>query len=187
MATSFSDGRSRSTRREPPTMGKQLVNFITYGCESSAPFFVIYKARDEEISLLYWLICAYTFFLRNLLKRSFTWTVYCYLQTRCPLWYMVRLSSPTCDLGTCWAVLWVWTLGNFTCSQQIFNLLTACYAKWHVGQQQRYATSACPWPSSVDFPMSGLIRSFLLQQYAVMLSWASLCAVFPLVSRKGLS
>jgi hypothetical protein len=36
MAISFSGGRSRSTRREPPTMGKQLVNFIT--CESSAPF-----------------------------------------------------------------------------------------------------------------------------------------------------
>jgi hypothetical protein len=35
MATSFSGGRSR---REPPTMGKQLVNFITCGCESSAPF-----------------------------------------------------------------------------------------------------------------------------------------------------
>ena len=29
MATSFSGGRSRSTQREPPTMGKQLVNFIT--------------------------------------------------------------------------------------------------------------------------------------------------------------
>jgi hypothetical protein len=29
MATSFSGGRSRSTRREPLTMGKQLVNFIT--------------------------------------------------------------------------------------------------------------------------------------------------------------
>ena len=27
MATSFSGGRNRSTRREPPTMGKQLVNF----------------------------------------------------------------------------------------------------------------------------------------------------------------
>jgi len=26
MATSFSGGRSWSTRREPPTMGKQLVN-----------------------------------------------------------------------------------------------------------------------------------------------------------------
>jgi hypothetical protein len=26
MATSFSGGGSRSTRREPPTMGKQLVN-----------------------------------------------------------------------------------------------------------------------------------------------------------------
>ena len=35
MAASFSGGRSRSTRREPPTMGKQLVNFITCGCESS--------------------------------------------------------------------------------------------------------------------------------------------------------
>jgi hypothetical protein len=25
-------------------MGKQLVNFVTCGCDSSAPFFVIYKA-----------------------------------------------------------------------------------------------------------------------------------------------
>ena len=41
MATSFSGGKSWSTRREPPTMGKQLVNFITCGCELSAPFFVI--------------------------------------------------------------------------------------------------------------------------------------------------
>ena len=38
MATSFSGGGSRSTRREPLTMGKQLVNFITCDCESSAPF-----------------------------------------------------------------------------------------------------------------------------------------------------
>jgi hypothetical protein len=36
MVTSFSGGRSRSTRREPPTMGKQLVNFITYDYELSA-------------------------------------------------------------------------------------------------------------------------------------------------------
>ena len=35
MATSFIGGRSRSTRSEPPTMGRQLVNFITCGCESS--------------------------------------------------------------------------------------------------------------------------------------------------------
>jgi hypothetical protein len=52
MATSFSGGRSRSTRREPPTMGKQLVNFITCGCESSAFFFVIYKAEREPTP--YW-------------------------------------------------------------------------------------------------------------------------------------
>ena len=44
MATSFSNGGSW---REPPTMGKQLVNFVTCGCESSAPFFVIYKAERE--------------------------------------------------------------------------------------------------------------------------------------------
>jgi hypothetical protein len=43
MAISFSGGRSWSTRREPPAMGKQLVNFLTCSCESNAPFFVIYK------------------------------------------------------------------------------------------------------------------------------------------------
>jgi hypothetical protein len=43
MATNFIGGGSRGTRREPPTLGKQLVSFIIYGCESSAPFFVIYK------------------------------------------------------------------------------------------------------------------------------------------------
>jgi hypothetical protein len=52
MATSFSGGRRRSTRREPPTMGKQLVSFITCGCELSAPFFVIYKAGREPTP--YW-------------------------------------------------------------------------------------------------------------------------------------
>ena len=39
MADSFSGGGSRSTRREPATLDKQLVNFITCGCESGAPFF----------------------------------------------------------------------------------------------------------------------------------------------------
>jgi hypothetical protein len=52
MATSFSGGRSQSTLREPPTMGKQLVNFITCGGESSAPLFVIYKAGREPTSYL---------------------------------------------------------------------------------------------------------------------------------------
>ena len=48
----FSGGRSRSTLREPPTMGKQLANFINCGCESSASFFVIYKAGREPTP--YW-------------------------------------------------------------------------------------------------------------------------------------
>jgi hypothetical protein len=38
MAASFSGGRSRSSRREPPTMGKHLVNFIT-GVTPSEPWF----------------------------------------------------------------------------------------------------------------------------------------------------
>jgi hypothetical protein len=38
MATSFSGGRSQSTWREPPTRGKQLVNFITCGSESKNAF-----------------------------------------------------------------------------------------------------------------------------------------------------
>ena len=38
MATSFSGGRSRSTRREPPTMGKQLVSFSTCAASREHPF-----------------------------------------------------------------------------------------------------------------------------------------------------
>ena len=53
MATSFSGGRSQ---REPPTMGKQLVNFITCGCESSAPFFVNYKAGRRIDDRLVWVV-----------------------------------------------------------------------------------------------------------------------------------
>ena len=34
----YCGGKSRRTRKEPPTMGKQLLNFTTDGCESSAPF-----------------------------------------------------------------------------------------------------------------------------------------------------
>ena len=45
----FSGGGSR---REPPTMGKQLVNCITCCCESSVPIFVIYKAGRKPTP--YW-------------------------------------------------------------------------------------------------------------------------------------
>jgi hypothetical protein len=47
MVTSFSGGRSRRTRREPLTMGKQLVNFITGGSESSAPFLLAHLALGQ--------------------------------------------------------------------------------------------------------------------------------------------
>jgi hypothetical protein len=45
----FSGGRSR---REPPTMGKQLVNFITCGCESSATFFCNLQSRVRTHAVL---------------------------------------------------------------------------------------------------------------------------------------
>jgi hypothetical protein len=38
MAISFSGGKSRNTRREPPTMGKQLVSFITCVASRVHPF-----------------------------------------------------------------------------------------------------------------------------------------------------
>ena len=52
MATDICGGRSRSTRRVPPTMSKQLVSFITCHCEWNAPFFLIYKAGCEPTP--YW-------------------------------------------------------------------------------------------------------------------------------------
>ena len=53
MVTSFSGGRRRSTRREPPTLGKQLVNIITCGCESSAPFWNLQsRARIHAVLLI---------------------------------------------------------------------------------------------------------------------------------------
>ena len=54
MATSFSGGGNRSTRREPPTLGKQLVNFITCGFFFSFiyPFLIalikFYQAQRER-------------------------------------------------------------------------------------------------------------------------------------------
>ena len=59
IVTSFSGGRNRTTRREPPTMGKPLVNFITCSCESSAPFFKFTKpgANPRRIGdMLVWVV-----------------------------------------------------------------------------------------------------------------------------------
>ena len=52
MAPRFNSGGSRSTRRERPILGKQLVNSNTCGCESNAPLFVICKAGREPTP--YW-------------------------------------------------------------------------------------------------------------------------------------
>jgi hypothetical protein len=47
-------------------MGKQLVNFITCGWESSAPFFVIYKAGHELMpSNMYILDDCYQYYNRK--------------------------------------------------------------------------------------------------------------------------
>ncbi len=54
MVTTFSGGRSRSTQREPPTIGKQLVIFITCFCESSAPFLVHLDQRSRWTIAITW-------------------------------------------------------------------------------------------------------------------------------------
>ena len=50
MTTSVSGGRS--IWRERPTLGMQPIKLITCDCESSAPYFVIYKAGREPTP--YW-------------------------------------------------------------------------------------------------------------------------------------
>jgi hypothetical protein len=64
MVTSFSGGGSR---REPPTLGKQLVNFITCGWKSSAPFIVIYKAGCEP-DTIFNIIYSYKYLESDLIK-----------------------------------------------------------------------------------------------------------------------
>jgi len=49
MATSFSGGGSRSTRWEPPTMGKQLVNFITCSCESAISWRAVLVVEEAGV------------------------------------------------------------------------------------------------------------------------------------------
>ena len=59
-SATFSDISSISWRlvlvveeaREPPAMGKQLVNFITCGCESKAPFFCNLQSRARTHAIL---------------------------------------------------------------------------------------------------------------------------------------
>ena len=70
MATRFSGGRSRSTRREPPTMGKQLVNFITCGCESSAPFLAHLTQRVMWAILITWRPSSSSVVRRKLFQKS---------------------------------------------------------------------------------------------------------------------
>ena len=63
MATSFSGGRSRSIGREPQTMDKQLVNFITCGCRivnysvSLNIFWSFVPFHESEWSCIYVFVC----------------------------------------------------------------------------------------------------------------------------------
>jgi hypothetical protein len=57
MAKGFSDGGSRRTRREPPTMGKQLVNFITNkeATEPRVPFGKVEVANMTWLTIMEYL------------------------------------------------------------------------------------------------------------------------------------
>jgi hypothetical protein len=88
MATSFSVGRRRSTQREPPTMDKQLVNFITCGCVSSAPVFVIYKAGREYFWISWMLSLSFLMLLTEI------WQYECYQWTSWMLSLNFLMLSP---------------------------------------------------------------------------------------------
>jgi hypothetical protein len=52
MATSVSGGRSQSTRREPLTMGKQLVNFFA-AASQVLPFYNLQsRARTHDVLVI---------------------------------------------------------------------------------------------------------------------------------------
>jgi hypothetical protein len=78
----FSGGRSWSTRREPPTMGKQLVNFITCGCESNAPFFEFIKHQklnqinqSKEVLVLFITTCLIKYMYEKTERGNQEWTI----------------------------------------------------------------------------------------------------------------
>ena len=51
--TNFSGGRSRSTRREPPTMGKQLVNLSLAAANRVHPFCKLQsRARSHAVLVI---------------------------------------------------------------------------------------------------------------------------------------
>ena len=52
MATTFHGGRSRSTRGEPPTMGKQLVSFITCAASRVHPFYNLQSRARTHVVLV---------------------------------------------------------------------------------------------------------------------------------------
>jgi hypothetical protein len=52
MAICFIGGRNRSTRGKPPTMGKELISFITWDCESSVLFFSNLQSRVGTYAVL---------------------------------------------------------------------------------------------------------------------------------------
>ena len=99
MVTSFSGGGSRDTRREPQPVDKQQVNFITCGCEPSAPFIVIYitwKRKDKIQSLILHLygLEIFSFFYRKNISYiyvSIRKLRVCRYTTRC---YIIALETP---------------------------------------------------------------------------------------------
>ena len=74
IATSFTGGRSRSTRREPPTMGKQLVNFITSAASRVQPFcYLQSRARTHAVLVIGLYESSGTFDLKNKLIQVQIW------------------------------------------------------------------------------------------------------------------
>ena len=106
----------KETRRNPPTMGKQLVNFITCGCESSALFFVIYKAGREPTPFKASWVFLIFFFTKCM-------CIVCFLFVFCLYFFLILIQNqrwPTLHAET---TTWVNLVRNILKYRQVHNLI----------------------------------------------------------------
>jgi hypothetical protein len=97
MAISFIGGRSRSPRRESPTMDKQLVNFI------SCALFVIYKAGSEPTPY-------------KVTYSTYKVQVYLYIADICQCWWETPSNN---------TVRWICFVNDFIVLNATFNNISA--------------------------------------------------------------
>jgi hypothetical protein len=142
--------------REPLTMGKQLIIFITCGCKPSAPFFVIYKAGREPTP--YW-------FVRVVRSNDLT-----HWATQAPRLFQRRGLKCKCLRTMTWDSKWLDRDHFFFCfisnrgkKGPISEILHIWKVEWNLCNLNLLGTSFCVWNKQVvKFPRLGHYFSSVL-------------------------